>query len=512
MKLSLRRLPLLLLLAAACSAPRADDSDGSDESEIYLADLHGDAVLANATLVDPASRTARRGAVVLEGGVIKEIRPGRISAASLRAASSSSLRVIDLTGKWLLPGLADMHTHLFNGDGSPHGFEEASSQDMASQAQLGNRYLFAGVTTYLDLFSPNDAGDDPSASLGGGSMNTFDLRSRARAEALVHPRSFVAGPLFMVPGSHGVENWAPGDIVRIVVKDAQGQPLAPAAMATLAQSVTARVEHLIDTRHPDVIKFIFDSHEDMPTARPDKMPIAIAKAIIAGAKARNVKTVAHVGSWDAVEQLANAGLSAFTHLPIGAAPPSTIAAIKANDVTAISTMAIYQDYGDMASEPLRARFVANDLFKALVPAGLARAYADFVGYDAPEKDWVSWGAKHNELGSQSAALSSLLSGGIRVLPGSDSGNTGALFGFSITRELIRFEEKGVPRWDVLRAATVEAQAFLGQRSGAIAAGQNADLIAVDADPLLALANLQKVSTVVLKGRVVDRGALDVGPR
>lgn len=337
-------------------------------------------------------------------------------------------------------------------------------------------------------------------------------RERQRADALVHPRGFAAGPLFLVPGSHSVENWAPGDIVKIVVKDAQGKALAGAEMAALEKSVTERVEKLIDARHPDVIKFIFDNHEDMPADRPEKMPLSIAKAIIAGARSRNVKTVAHVGSWEAVEQLAGAGLSAFTHLPSGAAPTSTIAALKANDVIAISTMAIYQDYGDMATPARRSSFVANDLFEALVPAGLARAYEDFAGYEAGEKAWVFWGEKHNKLGSQSAALSSLLGGGVRVLPGSDSGNTGALFGFSITRELIRFEETGAPRWDVLRAATVEAQAFLGQNSGAIAPGKNADLMAVDADPLASIANLQKVSTVVLKGKVLDRKTLDVGAR
>ncbi|MBS2014734.1 MAG: amidohydrolase family protein [Deltaproteobacteria bacterium] len=503
----------LLALAVACGSSSEPDGTASADDELSLRNVSGDTVLVNASVVDPSTRTKKVGAVVVERGAVKEVLWGRVSASSIARHSASGMRIVDLRGKWLLPGLSDLHTHLFFGNSSPHGFEEASSQDNASQEQLGNRYLHAGVTTYLDLFSPNDAADDPATSLGGGSLNIFDLRARERSGQIVHPRSFVAGPLFMVPGSHGVENFAAGDVIRIDVKDAQGQPLSAPKLEALTYDVKRRVEQLIDARHPDVIKIVYDNHADAPADRPDSMPFVIANAILAGAKGRGVKTVAHVGSWAAVEQLAKAGLTAFTHLPNGAAPASTLAALKANGTTAISTMAIYQDYGDMATESLRSGFTMSTFFRSLVPPGLVTAYGDFAGYTSDERGWVLWGDKHNRLGSQEAAFASLLQARVPILPGTDSGNTGALYGFSLSRELIRFEAAGMPRWDALRAATIDAQRFLGQeRRGAIAPGFDADLIAVDGDPLESLANLQKVSTVMLRGKLVDRAALDLGVR
>lgn len=491
---------LTALVVVGSLAPACASTDAATRSDADVSAAPGTLLIENATLVDPATRKSYVGTVAIAEGKIKGIlAPG--------TPHHGAAKVVDGTGKYVLPGLTDLHTHLFFGNPSPHGYEDPASQDSATQTQLGNRYLYAGVTTYLDLFAPNDAGDDPAQTLGAD-LNIFALRGKERTGGFVHPRSFVAGPLFLVPGSHGIEGFAAGDVIQIKVKDDAGARLSPDKLADVAKSAGARVASLIDTRHPDVIKFVFDNHEDMPSDRPEKMPIVIAKAIIDAANARQVKTVAHVGTWKGVEELANAGVSAFTHLPSGAAPPSTLAALRSHDVAAITTVSIYSDYGDMEERRTRDAFVDDLAATTLAPDGLTSAYRNYSGYADVEKGWVAWGHRHNEADDQGKAIRSLIAGGVRILAGTDSGNTGALYGFSLARELMQLEKAGMPMWDVLRSSTSEAQRFLGQKRGVLAAGYDADLVVLDADPVAHASNLRRVSSVVLRGVVIDRAALD----
>jgi dihydroorotase len=62
-------------------------------------------VIQNGRLLDPASRTDRTADVVIDDGVIKEV-------VGSKSASTSGADVLDATGKWILPGLIDMHVHL----------------------------------------------------------------------------------------------------------------------------------------------------------------------------------------------------------------------------------------------------------------------------------------------------------------------------------------------------------------------------------------------------------------
>jgi imidazolonepropionase-like amidohydrolase len=59
-------------------------------------------------------------------------------------------------------------------------------------------------------------------------------------------------------------------------------------------------------------------------------------------------------------------------------------------------------------------------------------------------------------------------------------------------------------------ATLDAARFLGEERewGVVAAGRRADLVLLDADPLIDVANVRRIHAVVLRGRPFDRAALD----
>ena len=138
-------------------------------------------VITGATLIDVGSGAAvPNSAVVISGSRILQAGP----AASVKAPAGAD--VIDAGGKFLLPGLADMHNHLEDGGIS------------RQQNPVGNlaRLLSAGVTTVLN----------PSVS----EADFAKLKSAAAADASPYARFFGTGPGLTAEGDQlGAQNPKP---------------------------------------------------------------------------------------------------------------------------------------------------------------------------------------------------------------------------------------------------------------------------------------------------------------
>jgi imidazolonepropionase-like amidohydrolase len=82
-------------------------------------------------------------------------------------------------------------------------------------------------------------------------------------------------------------------------------------------------------------------------------------------------------------------------------------------------------------------------------------------------------------------------------------------GFSLHDELARLVAAGLTPAEALAAATTEPASYLQADSiGRIRAGAVADLVLLDGNPLLDIANTRRIAAVVLDGRVYDRQDLD----
>ncbi len=104
--------------------------------------------------------------------------------------------------------------------------------------------------------------------------------------------------------------------------------------------------------------------------------------------------------------------------------------------------------------------------------------------------------------------------GVKILAGTDtSPNPHALPylfpGFSLHDELALFVKAGLTPLEALQTATRNPAEFLGLANelGTIAKGKFADLILLDSNPLQDITNLNKINSVVLNGRLVDKPAL-----
>lgn len=100
--------------------------------------------------------------------------------------------------------------------------------------------------------------------------------------------------------------------------------------------------------------------------------------------------------------------------------------------------------------------------------------------------------------------------GVRVMPGTDAPLRNSPPGFGLHAELDLFAEAGMSPFEVLRSATLEPARYLGMAdsSGAISRGMLADLVLLDADPLTSVASLRRIHAVVANGRFVDAASLE----
>jgi imidazolonepropionase-like amidohydrolase len=102
--------------------------------------------------------------------------------------------------------------------------------------------------------------------------------------------------------------------------------------------------------------------------------------------------------------------------------------------------------------------------------------------------------------------------GVALLAGTDtaSSNPYTFPGFSLHDQLALLVQAGLTPMEALKAATFEAARYLGREKeiGTIETDRLADLVLLDANPLVDIRNTRKINAVVVGGRLLDRGALD----
>jgi imidazolonepropionase-like amidohydrolase len=100
--------------------------------------------------------------------------------------------------------------------------------------------------------------------------------------------------------------------------------------------------------------------------------------------------------------------------------------------------------------------------------------------------------------------------GVRILAGTDVLNPFAFPGFSLHDELALLVQAGLSRADALRAATINPAIYMGMEktAGSVDPGRNADVVLLDANPLDDIAATTRIHAVIVRGRLLDRAALD----
>jgi hypothetical protein len=100
--------------------------------------------------------------------------------------------------------------------------------------------------------------------------------------------------------------------------------------------------------------------------------------------------------------------------------------------------------------------------------------------------------------------------GVRMLAGTDMPNPYTLPGFSLHQELELLVEAGLPPIEALKAATLNPAIFLHKEKelGTVEKGKIADLVLLDANPLENISNTKTINAVVVNGKLLKRKDLD----
>ena len=183
----------------------------------------------NARIVDPAKREVIGGAILVRNGTIVAVRPAL-------PADFQGTRV-DLEGRWVIPGLVDMHTHSF-GNGSPAGAPQVMGPDGVARVDL-----YAGVVAFLDLFSQEDS--------------IFGFRDLQRSDGRVGAAVFAAGPCLTATKGHCSE-YALADCASRGAEEEQ-----TFAEATIRENVGEYLRMLVAADPPTLAAFNrFHGHHD----------------------------------------------------------------------------------------------------------------------------------------------------------------------------------------------------------------------------------------------------------
>jgi imidazolonepropionase-like amidohydrolase len=107
-------------------------------------------------------------------------------------------------------------------------------------------------------------------------------------------------------------------------------------------------------------------------------------------------------------------------------------------------------------------------------------------------------------------IRALHTAGVPILAGTDLGNEFLVAGRSLHDELEALVEAGLSPLEALRSATsVPARIFgLSDSLGTVTAGSHADLVLLEANPLLDINSVRRITGVVLRGEYFDRPRLD----
>ncbi len=384
--------------------------------------------------------------------------------------------VVNVAGRWVVPGLVDSHIHFFQSGGlytrpdivdlrSMRSYEDESAWVMEHWRDVFRRYLASGVTAVVDV---------------GGPLSNFTIRALGASEDLA-PRIAVAGPLVSTVSRPQLDLGDP-PIIRA------GSPAEARAL------VAAQLRH-----KPDLVKIWYI----VPRDGDPRQNLALARAVIEEAHAGGARVAVHATQLEAARAVVEAGADILVHsvddAPVDAA---FIALLKARGTILCTTLVVYEGYGDvLTGTPL-----LSDVEARLASPPVMNSWDELAAAPAGIIDPAAMQARKEKMRSRipqmQANLKALWDAGVTIAAGTDAGNIGTVHGPALHRELELMAEAGLTPAEILVAATRNAaRVFAAEPEfGTVTAGHLADFLILDADPLADVRAWRRIHRVVLGGR------------
>jgi imidazolonepropionase-like amidohydrolase len=453
---------LRLLLCAVLS--------GFGASSVGQSPTHSVLIIHDVTIIDGTGAPAQPHRTVI-------VRDGKIEAidsSGMGFAGKLPGTHVDGSGRFLIPGLWDMHVHMVFGDWFPRGKEVTLPLFVAN-----------GITGVRDM---------------GGDLEVLQQwRKEISAGTLVGPRIVMSGPMLDGP-----------------------QPRFPSSIAIKTPEDGRRAVDDLKRRGADFIK--------LQSLIPRDSVFAIADE----AKKQGISFVGHVPDTVRASEASNAGQKSFEHL-IGIFEGSS--PLEDEFLKGTKTEGKFlSTYDPKRAEALFALLAKNQTWQCPTliweRGGNLIDQTDFA-HDARAKYapayWkdVTWkrfteqitrefntddlATRKRFVENELEVVNAMHRADIPFLAGTDTPPGVYIFpGFSLHEELQRFVAAGFTPLEALQTATLNPAKFLGldDRLGTIEKGKLADLVLLDANPLEDIANTERIAGVVANGRYFSRADLD----
>ena len=426
-------------------------------------------VIAHVTVIDVViGKTLPDMNVVVEGERIKQAGPAR------QVKIPADAQVVDGAGKFLIPGLWDMHVHTFFGEQAPAG------RDVTLPLFVAN-----GITGVRDMGSNLD--------------EVLQARADIAAGKLLGPRMIVAGPMLDGPKTQ-----------------------FPASIAITTPEDGRRAVDMLVARGVDFIKI------------QSYVPREAYFAIVEECKKKNIVFVGHVPDAIRGSEASNAGQKSFEHLigifegssttedellkgPKGpgkfldtydAQKEAALIALLAKNQT-WQCPTLFWERGQWLVDAID---ITKDPDAKYVPAlWRDQLWPRFTKSIIKEMDTDPLPVREKFVTHELDIVRKLNDAGVPLLAGTDTpAGIDVIPGFSLHLELIRLEQAGLTPLQALRTATINPARFLDKTAdfGTVEKGKIADLVLLAANPLDGIHFTQSIAGVVLNGRYLSRQDLD----
>jgi imidazolonepropionase-like amidohydrolase len=399
---------------------------------------NGPVALTGATLIDVTGKPATSNSVVILQG-------DRIVAAGPRASIKipGNAKVIDVSGKFLLPGLWDMHAHFY-------------------QAEFGPTYLAAGITTARDV------GNDIEFGTG--------LRNAAKEKRGLGPRMLLAGYI-----------------------DGKNEDHSFDVQVETPEEARAAVQHYKDAGYEQI--------KIRDNVKLETLKAICAEAHRLGMtvtghvpKGMNALQAVEAGM-DQINHINYVLTGCFPNRDRNN-PPVTI---NLNAPNVVNALKFFKEHGTVVDPTnavlelmLRPMNVPIETFEP----GVTRVAAELKvqinkkGEAAEQAEGLRM-----VLDVLLKITGALHRAGVPIVAGTDVG----VPGHTLHRELELYVKAGMTPLEAIQAATITPARVmkLDNEVGTIEGGRRADLIVLDANPIENISNIRKVRLVVSQGRLFD---------
>lgn len=288
-------------------------------------------------------------------------------------------------------------------------------------------------------------------SVGDTRNEILNLKKKISNNELEGPRTFITGPIFTAPNGHPAGTIYKGN--SWLIDNGTIQVTDPLVAKN-------EVEKLAN-QDVDGIKLVYDNGSAYKTAIP-RLELEVMKAIVDEAKKHNLWIAAHTGSIQEVKEVIEAGVTTIEHgiMSIELIDSIMLKELQGNNVTYIPTLAVQKSIYKSENEE---RFNA---------------------------------AKTNAY--------SMYKSGIAIGAGTDTQGKDMEYGKSLIDELKFLVESGIPVFEAINSATINAAKALSKEEelGKIKENYFADLMVVSENPIQNIEALERVKLVVQNGRIV----------